>query len=87
MTARCVSFLAQLDSDRFAEEIALGVRFLKREQQDDGSWWGRWGANYIYGTWSVLCALNAVGEDMQQPYIQRSVAWLKARQRADGGWG
>ena len=87
VTARCLSFLAQLDKERFAKEIALGIGFLKREQQDDGSWWGRWGANYIYGTWSVLCALNAVGEDMTQPYIQRSVAWLKARQRPDGGWG
>lgn len=87
VTARCLSFLAQLDRDRFSAEIAKGIGFLKREQQDDGSWWGRWGANYIYGTWSVLCALNAVGEDMSQPYIQRAVAWLKARQRADGGWG
>ena len=87
VTARCLSFLAQLDTKRFAEPISRGIDFLKREQQDDGSWWGRWGANYVYGTWSVLCALNAVGEDMSQPYVQRSVAWLKARQRADGGWG
>ncbi len=87
VTARCLSLLAQMDKDRFAKEIAKGIEFLKREQQPDGSWFGRWGANYIYGTWSVLCALNVVGEDMNQPYIQRAVAWLKARQRPDGGWG
>jgi squalene-hopene/tetraprenyl-beta-curcumene cyclase len=60
---------------------------LQREQEADGSWFGRWGTNYIYGTWSVLAALNAVGEDMTAPYIQHAVAWLKARQRDDGGWG
>ena len=54
---------------------------------DDGSWYGRWGTNYIYGTWSVLCALNAVGEDPQAPYIRRAVEWLKSRQLEDGGWG
>ncbi|MEX0692811.1 MAG: prenyltransferase/squalene oxidase repeat-containing protein, partial [Rhodospirillales bacterium] len=53
----------------------------------DGSWFGRWGNNYVYGTWSVLCALNAVGEDMNAPYIRKAVEWLKARQCADGGWG
>lgn len=87
VTARCVSFLAQLDKERFAEPIARGVAYLKRDQQPDGSWWGRWGANYVYGTWSVLCALNAAGEDMNAAYVQRAVAWLKARQQPDGGWG
>ena len=87
VTARCVSFLAQYDRARFAEPIARAVAYLKRTQQSDGSWWGRWGANYVYGTWSVLCALNAAGEDMAQPFIRQAVDWLKARQRADGGWG
>ena len=48
---------------------------------------GRWGTNYIYGTWSVMCALNAVGEDMNAPYVRRAVDWLKSMQRDDGGWG
>ena len=60
---------------------------MKVEQEDDGSWFGRWGTNYVYGTWSVLCALNAAGEDMQAPYVQKAVKWLLAHQRKDGGWG
>ena len=67
--------------------MARGLAFLKREQEEDGSWFGRWGTNYVYGTWSVLCALNAVGEDMQAAYVRRAVAWLLERQRGDGGWG
>lgn len=87
VTARCVSFLAQVDAERYAVPIAAGVEYLKKTQCENGAWFGRWGANYIYGTWSVLCALNAAGEDMEQAYIQRSVAWVKSRQREDGGWG
>ena len=67
--------------------VARALDFLKREQEEDGSWFGRWGTNYIYGTWSVLSAFNAVGEDSQAPYVQKAVQWLKARQRTDGGWG
>ncbi len=87
VTARCVSFLAQIGYHRDHDVLKRAIAYLKREQEEDGSWFGRWGANYIYGTWSVLCALNAVGEDMSQPYIQKAVAWLKSRQRPDGGWG
>ncbi|MEM9724396.1 MAG: squalene--hopene cyclase [Pseudomonadota bacterium] len=87
VTARCVGCLAQVDAARYAKEIAKGVAYIQREQEADGSWFGRWGANYIYGTWSVLVALKGAGEDMRQPYIQRAVSWLKARQRPDGGWG
>ena len=87
VTARCLSFLAQTGMPSGHEVIRRGLAFLKAEQEDDGSWFGRWGTNYIYGTWSVMCALNACGEDMGQEWIQRAVAWLKARQQADGGWG
>lgn len=87
VTGRCVGCLAQVDAQRFAREIQLGIGFIKREQEADGSWFGRWGANYIYGTWSALVALKGAGEDMQQPYIRKAVEWLKARQRPDGGWG
>lgn len=87
VTARCIGLLAQLGYPATHPVIARAFAFLQREQEADGSWFGRWGTNYIYGTWSVLAALNAVGEDMTQPYIQRAVAWLKARQRDDGGWG
>ncbi len=87
VSARCVGMLAQLGYDRNHPAVRRGVDFLKSEQEEDGSWFGRWGTNYVYGTWSVLTALNGAGEDMSQPYIQKAVAWLKSRQRADGGWG
>ena len=67
--------------------VSRGIGFLKAEQEADGSWFGRWGTNYVYGTWSALCALNAAGEDMQAPWIRRAVDWLIARQHPDGGWG
>ncbi|MBM08714.1 MAG: squalene--hopene cyclase [Magnetovibrio sp.] len=87
VSARCVSMLAQLGYGRDFMPVARAIDYLKREQEEDGSWFGRWGNNYVYGTWSVLCALAAIGEDMQAPYIIRAVDWLKGRQRPDGGWG
>jgi len=64
-----------------------GIAFLRRTQRRDGSWWGRWGGNFIYGTWSALAGLRAIGEPLDAPYIARAVAWLAAHQNADGGWG
>jgi squalene-hopene/tetraprenyl-beta-curcumene cyclase len=61
--------------------------FLLRTQRPDGSWWGRWGVNFIYGTWSVLAGLRAIGDDLDAPHVRRAVAWLKACQNPDGGWG
>src|SRR5262249_12795140 len=61
--------------------------YLRREQEADGSWFGRWGTNYIYGTWSVLCALNAAGVPAEDPAARRAVAWLVTAQGEDGGWG
>ncbi len=87
VTARCVGMLAQLGLRQDHAQMSRAIAFLKRKQEADGSWYGRWGANYIYGTWSVLCALNAAGEDMQAPHIRRAVDWLKARQLPNGGWG
>jgi squalene-hopene/tetraprenyl-beta-curcumene cyclase len=87
VTARCVSFLAQtgLPADHPAQARALA--YLRREQEPDGSWFGRWGTNYIYGTWSVLCALNAAGIPPDDPAMRRAVDFLLATQREDGGWG
>jgi squalene-hopene/tetraprenyl-beta-curcumene cyclase len=87
VSARCVSMLAQLGYDRSHPALARGLDYLRREQEEDGSWFGRWGTNYIYGTWSVLCAFNAAGEDMDAPFIRKAVDWLVSIQREDGGWG
>jgi squalene-hopene/tetraprenyl-beta-curcumene cyclase len=87
VTARCLGFLAQIGLGHGQPAVARAVGFLLREQEPDGSWYGRWGTNYIYGTWSVLCALTAVGEDPGSPAIRRAVAFLESRQRPDGGWG
>jgi len=87
VSARCISFLAQIGYERDHPAVARGIDYLKKDQEKDGSWFGRWGTNYIYGTWSVLNALNAAGENMKQPYIQKAVQWLLDHQNTDGGWG
>ena len=87
VTARCISMLAQLGYDKDHPCVARGLQFLRREQEEDGSWFGRWGNNYVYGTWSVLSAFNAIGVDMESNYAQKAAKWLKYCQRPDGGWG
>ena len=88
VTARCVSMLAQLGENvQNSKAVADGVAYLRRTQLAEGSWYGRWGLNYIYGTWSVLCALNAAGVDHQDPVIRQAANWLLSIQNMDGGWG
>jgi squalene-hopene/tetraprenyl-beta-curcumene cyclase len=85
VSARCATLLALVgDHDR---ELKVCLDYLRKEQEGDGSWFGRWGTNYIYGTWSVLAALEKVGDQEDGWSIQRAVHWLKSRQRPDGGWG
>ena len=86
VTARCVSMLAQLGETE-SPRVHAALDFLEKEQMPDGSWFGRWGVNYIYGTWSVLCALNASGLDGTQPMVRKGAGWLLSIQNADGGWG
>jgi squalene-hopene/tetraprenyl-beta-curcumene cyclase len=67
--------------------MKAALAYLEAEQEADGSWFGRWGVNYIYGTWSALSALNAAGVDPASPTVRRAVDWLVGIQNADGGWG
>jgi squalene-hopene/tetraprenyl-beta-curcumene cyclase len=88
VTARCVSMLAQFgETAKNSAAVARAVDYLRRTQLAEGSWYGRWGMNYIYGTWSVLCALNAAGVDHGAPEMRKAADWLVAIQNDDGGWG
>jgi len=88
VSARCVSMLAQLgETAETSPTLKRGVDYLFKEQEKDGSWFGRWGMNYIYGTWSALCALNAAGVSHSSDSMRRAVAWLISIQNEDGGWG
>jgi squalene-hopene/tetraprenyl-beta-curcumene cyclase len=87
VSGRVLTLLALLarPQDRAVRERVL--QFLYAEQTPEGAWFGRWGTNYLYGTWSVLVALHAAGVAPGTPSVQRAVAWLKSVQQADGGWG
>jgi len=87
VTARVVTFLALHDRNRYSDVIDRALSFLRREQEANGSWFGRWGTNYLYGTWSVLAAFEAAGIPAADASVRRAVAWLAACQRPDDGWG
>jgi len=87
VTARCLGMLAQLGDKAAKPSLDAAVAYLLKTQEKDGSWYGRWGMNYIYGTWSVLAGLNAAGVDHATPAMRKAVEWLLKIQNADGGWG
>jgi squalene-hopene/tetraprenyl-beta-curcumene cyclase len=87
VTAHVIEALGLLDFDRRHPSLARALDFVRREQEPDGSWFGRWGVNHIYGIAAVLPALKAVGEDMSSVYVVRAADWLVDAQRSDGGWG
>ncbi|MSU79006.1 MAG: squalene--hopene cyclase [Gemmataceae bacterium] len=87
ITARVIETFAQFGIKVGHPQVDRGVEFVAKTQDRRGCWIGRWGVNYLYGTWQVLIGLEAGGLDMQQPMIRRAVDWLKHVQQASGGWG
>jgi squalene-hopene/tetraprenyl-beta-curcumene cyclase len=87
VTARCVGMFAQLGDPADRDMIARAIAFLERTQEHDGSWYGRWGMNYVYGTWSAVCGFNATGRHARTPAVGRAIDWLVTMQNADGGFG
>jgi squalene-hopene/tetraprenyl-beta-curcumene cyclase len=90
VSARCLSMLAQLEPRTLWQRRSAARRaldWLLDAQEAHGAWYGRWGINYVYGVWSVLCALNAAGMDLEDREVARAVCWLERVQNPDGGWG
>ena len=87
VSARCLGFLTQIGYGPDHPTVAAAIAYLRDGQEPDGSWFGRWGTNYVYGTWSVLAAFNSAGIAPDSSEVRRAVGWLLARQHKDGGWG
>ena len=85
VTAHAIELMGELHQDSSSLRNALS--YIKRKQEPDGAWYGRWGVNYLYGTGLVLTSLRAIGEDAKQDYIRKAVSWLNNHQNKDGGWG
>ncbi len=88
ITARVLESLGRLGTHTVDDgPVRRAVAFLRKEQEQDGCWYGRWGSNYIYGTWQVLRGLEAIGHDMRESWVQAGATWLRDHQNGDGGWG
>jgi squalene-hopene/tetraprenyl-beta-curcumene cyclase len=87
VTARVVTAMSVVGRPQDKPVVTRAIAFLRDEQTADGAWFGRWGTNYIYGTWSVLCAFSEAGISPEDEAVGRAVSWLLARQNPDGGWG
>jgi squalene-hopene/tetraprenyl-beta-curcumene cyclase len=87
LTGRCIEMLANVGFPADFPPIARGIEFLRRNQEEFGGWYGRWGVNYLYGTWSALSGLAMAGVDPHEPFIRQAVHWLESVQNGDGGWG
>lgn len=87
VTAHVLEALGHLGFKRKHPAVASALAYIREEQETDGSWFGRWGVNHIYGTAAVLPALQALGEDMTQGYVKRAAEWIVSKQNKDGGWG
>ena len=87
LTGRVLEMMGTLGYSADHPVARRAIEWLRREQSAEGSWWGRWGVNHIYGTFSALAGLRAIGFELSQPMVKRAVEWLKSKQNADGGWG
>ncbi|MFA6051041.1 MAG: squalene--hopene cyclase [Methylobacter sp.] len=89
VSARCAMLMARVakNHDEYLPALERTIEYLRNEQEADGSWFGRWGTNYIYGTWSVLLGLEQTGLPKDDPMYTKAAKWLKSVQREDGGWG
>jgi len=87
ITARILELLGYEGFPIDNPQIQRALAYIRGQQESDGSWYGRWGVNYIYGTWQVLRGLRALNLDMQQPWLLKARAWLESVQQEDGGWG
>jgi squalene-hopene/tetraprenyl-beta-curcumene cyclase len=89
VSARCAMLMARVakDHDEYRPALQRTIEYIRSEQEADGSWYGRWGTNYIYGTWSTLLGLEQTDLPKTDPMYTKAVAWLKSVQREDGGWG
>jgi squalene-hopene/tetraprenyl-beta-curcumene cyclase len=87
ITGRILEMLASYGYDKNHPAVKKALKFIRNEQEADGSWFGRWGVNYIYGTMLVLRGLEAIGVDHHEPYVQQAAEWLRMVQNPDGGWG
>ena len=87
ITGRVLECLASYGYSLKDQPVRRAIECIKREQEPDGSWFGRWGVNYIYGTMLVLRGLEAIGVDHHEPFVQQAVEWLRMMQNPDGGWG
>jgi squalene-hopene/tetraprenyl-beta-curcumene cyclase len=87
LTGRVLEMMAAVGYNVDHPVAKRSIEWLKKNQSHDGGWWGRWGVNYIYGTWSALVGLRAIGVDMRAPWIQSAASWIRSKQNEDGGWG
>ena len=89
VSARCAMLMAKVaqDHDEYLPALERTIDYIRNEQEVDGSWFGRWGTNYIYGTWSALLGLEQTSLSKTDPMYVNAVKWLKSKQREDGGWG
>ena len=87
VTSRILWMLAKWGFKKEHPQVERAIKFVKQRQEVDGCWFGRWGVNYIYGTFLALNGLCAIGENMKAPFVRKAVRWLEDHQNEDGGWG